>query len=129
MVFVSVPGWNDPPQFSHISLDSHGIKNSKLNKRPAPHSHPSPLTPSSLSPLGPPPSSSSSAPPIHKLEQSIDTCSVADTSLCRSQSDDKKESSGVAGVNDSRVEEDYSGVVEGFQAQLERHKSFMTVSE
>ena len=45
-------------------------------------------------------------------------------SLFRSQSGDKEE---LAGVTDSGVEEDYSGVVDGFQAQLERHSSSMMV--
>ena len=51
-------------------------------------------------------------------------------SLSRSQSGEV--SSGVVGVTDSGgggVEEDYSGVVDGFQMQLERHKTSMTVRE
>ncbi|CAI8017407.1 Steroid receptor RNA activator 1 [Geodia barretti] len=107
---MSVPGWNDPPQFSHASLDSHGIRRSRLNKRPSPHSHPSPLPPSSLSPLCPPPSS---APPTQTSQSG-------------------EVSSGVVGVTDSGgggVEDDYSRVVDGFQMQLERHKTSMTEKE
>lgn len=116
---MSVPGWNDPPKFSHSSLDSHGIRQSKLNKRPT---HPSPsssLPTPSLSPLRPPPPPTNYSPPTTTaLDETV--------SIETKEGEEVKvhEETGVSGV-----EETYSGVVDGFNSQLEKFKPTMTERE
>ena len=126
---VSVPGWNDPPQFSHTSLDSHGIKKSKLNKRPHPSPHSGPPS-NTMSSHAPPPISITTPSTQQNDETHTPSPSPShNMSVHCNLSESYPPTSEDVGVTYSSGVEYYSRIIDRLDVLLEKYNSSMKVSD